>query len=331
MALQHFVPSRRSNSKRGRSPIAIVSPADPYATLGVARDANQATISRAYRKLAKRHHPDLNPGNAEAEGKFKIIASANELLSDPDKRGRFDRGEIDAAGQEKARPPPYGDYAAGETGRRYGRGGPQPEGWEGADFADVFGSMFRGARAPTGPQRGQDQNYTLSASFLDAINGATTRLALPEGRTLDVKIPAGTSSGHILRLRGQGAEGSRGGPQGDALIEIDVRPHRFFVRDNDNIRLVLPVSLREAALGGSVEIPTPGGLVRMRVPAGSDSGTELRLRGRGVPVHNGRVAGDLYATLRVQLGKPDPALDAFLKDWTPDHPADPRQAMGASS
>ena len=191
--------------------------------------------------------------------------------------------------------------------------------------------MFRGARAPSGPLRGQDRNYTLSANFLDAINGATTRLTLPDGRTLDVKIPAGTSSGTVLRLRGQGTEGLRGGPQGDALIEIDVQPHRFFVRDDGDIRLVLPVSLTEAALGGSIEVPTPAGPVRMRVPAGSDSGTELRLRGRGVPAHAGRAAGDLCAMLRVQLGKPDPALDAFLKDWRPEHPADPRQAMGMSS
>ncbi len=293
----------------------------------MARDATPAAISRAYRKLAKRHHPDLNPGNAEAESRFKVIAAANQLLSDPEKRTRFDNGEIDAEGQERARPPPYRDYAAGEPGRRYGRAAPQAEGWSADEFGDIFGTMFRGDRRPSGPQRGADQHYTLVADFLDAVNGATRRLTLPDGRTLDVKIPVGTSEGHILRLRGQGGGGAQGGSHGDALIEIHVTAHRFYQRDGSDIRLVLPVSLPEAALGGLVEVPTPGGPVRMRIPAGSDSGTELRLRGRGVPAHGGKAPGDLYATLRVTLGKPDPGLMEFLRHWKPEHPADPRQAM----
>jgi DnaJ-class molecular chaperone len=310
------------------SPITDTDAADPYATLGVARDASAADISRAYRKLAKRHHPDLNPGNAEAESRFKVIAAANGLLSDPEKRRKFDSGEIDAAGQERARPPPYQDYAAAEPGRRYGRAAPQPQAWDADDFADVFGTMFRGGRAPGGPQRGADQHYTLSTAFLDAVNGATNRLTLPDGRTLDVKIPPGSTNGQILRLRGQGGPGSPGAAAGDVLIEIETASHKFFHREGSDIRLVLPVSLAEAALGGQVEIPTPGGMVRMRVPPGSDSGTELRLRGRGVPAHDGQDAGDLYATLRVMLGKPDAALDAFLKQWTPAQPADPRHEMG---
>jgi DnaJ-class molecular chaperone len=187
--------------------------------------------------------------------------------------------------------------------------------------------MFGGERAQKGPRRGRDQHYTLAAEFLDAVNGATRRLNLPDGRTLDVKIPVGTSSGAVLRLRGQGVEGSQGGVTGDALIEIDLIPHGYFQRDGSDIRLVLPVSLTEAALGGPIEIPTPGGPVRMRVPEGSDSGTELRLRGRGVPAHDGQAAGDLYATLRVMLGKSDPALNEFLRNWKPEHPANPRQEM----
>ena len=302
---------------------------NPYATLGVGTDASQAAISRAYRKLAKRHHPDLNPGNAQAEARFKVIAAANELLSDPDKRARFDRGEIDAAGQDRARPPPYQHYASGQQGRHYGHAGPQPEAWSAGEFGDIFGSMFGGDRNPAGPRRGADRHYTLLASFLDAVNGATRRLVLPGGRTLDVKIPPGTVDGHTLRLRGQGGGGSDGGGSGDALIEIKVSPHKFYRRDGTDIRLVLPVSLREAVLGGPIEVPTPGGPVRMRIPAASDSGTELRLRGRGVPGQGGKAAGDLYAVLQVTLGLPDPALIAFLQGWAPEHTADPRRAMEA--
>lgn len=310
---------------------ANLDAATPYATLGVEKDASPAAISRAYRKLAKRYHPDLNPGNADAEARFKVIAAANELLSDPDKRARFDNGEIDAAGQERARPPPYEHYASGQEGRRYGHASPQPEAWSAGDFGDIFGSMFGGDRHPAGPRRGADQRYTLVAGFLDAVNGATRRLTLPDGRILDVKIPPGTSGGHTLRLRGQGGIGSDSGGNGDALIEIEVSSHPFFRRDGADIRLVLPVSLQEAVLGGLVEVPTPGGPVRMRIPASSDSGTELRLRGRGVPAVAGQPAGDLYATLRIAIGTPDKALIAFLQDWTPDQITDPRRTMGTGA
>jgi len=304
---------------------------DPYTTLGVARTATQDDISRAYRTLAKQHHPDLNPGNAKAEARFKVVAAANELLSDPEKRGRFDRGEIDAEGHPQAPQPSYRDHAEGEAGRRYGRAGPQPAGWSAEDFGNIFGDMFNARAQPSADTsvRGQDERYVLTTDFLDAVNGATRRLTLPDGRTLDVKLPPGSSNGQVLRLRGQGGAGWNGGPAGDALIEIHVAPHRFFKRDGQDIRLELPVTLPEAVLGGQVEVPTPGGPVRMRVPAHSDSGTELRLRGRGVPAHGGMAAGDLYATLRVVLGTPDTALEKFLRSWTPEHPADPRQAMEA--
>ena len=303
---------------------------DPYATLGVARDASQDDIRKAYRKLAKQHHPDLNPGDAKSEARFKNISAANELLSDPDKRARFDRGEIDASGQEQAPRPSYREHAESEGGRRYGRAGPARGGWSEDDLSDIFGGMFN-QRQPGGdiPLRGEDEHYTLNVSFLDAILGATPRLTLPDGRTLDVKIPPGTSDGRVLRLRGQGGAGWNGGAAGDALIEIRVAPHKYFKRDGQDIRLELPVTVQEAVLGGPVEIITPGGPVRMRIPAGSDSGAELRLRGRGVPAHGSHAAGDLYATLRVVIGKPDPALEAFLRDWKPAHPTNPRQAMEA--
>lgn len=306
---------------------------DPYTTLGVARDASEADIRRAYRKLAKQHHPDLNPGNAEAEERFKAVSAANELLSDPDKRARFDRGEIDASGQERAPEPSYRHYAEAETGRRYGSAGPQPGGWSDEDLSDLFGPMFDGDRRPgaTAPRRGHDAHYTLTIGFLDAVNGATRRLTLPDGSTLDVKIPHGTSEGQMLRLRGKGSPGRNGGPDGDALIEIQVSPHPYFERDGQDLRMELPVTLQEAVLGGPVEVPTPGGPVRMRIPPHSDTGTELRLRGRGVPAHGGQAAGDLYARLRVVLGKPDAALEEFLRSWKPEAAENPRRAMEADA
>lgn len=309
---------------------------DPYKTLGVARDATQEDIRRAYRGLAKKHHPDLNPGNAAAEERFKRIASANDLLSDPIKRGRFDRGEIDAAGQERAPQPSYRDYADTDSGRRYSRAGARAAEWNEEDLGDIFGSMFgerRGSAgtrsAGTGPARGQDERYTLEVAFLEAVNGATRQITLPDGRALEVKIPVATRDGQTLRLRGRGGAGRNGGPNGDALIEIHVAAHAFFRREGQDIRLELPVTLTEAVLGGSVEVPTPGGVVRMRVPPHSDTGTELRLRGRGVPAHGAQAAGQLYATLRVVLGAPDAALEEFLRGWVPEHPVNPRQGMGA--
>jgi DnaJ-class molecular chaperone len=305
---------------------------DPYTVLGVPRDASQDDIRAAYRKLAKQHHPDLNPGNAKAEEKFKEISAANALLSDPETRGKFDRGEIDASGQERAPQYSYREHAEGARGRRYSRAGahagPQDGAFSEEDLGDIF-SMFTQAQEAEAkaPRRGRDERYSLPVAFLDAINGATRRLTLPDGRTLDVKIPPGTSEGQMMRLRGQGGPGRNGGPAGDALIEIQVLPHRYFQRDGQDIRFTLPVTLQEAVLGGDVDVPTPRGIVIMRVPPRSDAGTELRLRGRGVPAHDGLEAGNLYAKLNVVLGKPDDALEKFLSDWKPKHPVSPRQDM----
>ena len=223
---------------------------DPYKTLNVSRDASQDDIRRAYRNLAKQLHPDLNPGNAKAEERFKTVSVANELLSDPEKRGRFDRGEIDAAGHEQAPQSSYRHYAEGEDGRRYGGAGPESGGWSAEDFEDMFGSMFHEGRRPgsKAPRPGRDGRYLLTTDFLAAVNGATRRLTLPDGRTLDVKIPPGTAEGQVLRLRGQGNPGANGGANGDALIEIHIDPHRFFERDGQDIRLVLPVTLPEPFL-----------------------------------------------------------------------------------
>jgi DnaJ-class molecular chaperone len=173
------------------------------------------------------------------------------------------------------------------------------------------------------------RNITLTTSFLNAVNGATQRLTLPDDRTLDVKLPAGTSEGQILRLRGRGSPGRNDAPSSDGLIEIHVASHRYFSRDGQDIRLVLPITLQEAVIGGQVETPTPGGPVKLRIPAHADSGTELRLRGRGVPAHGGQIAGDLFVTLKIMIGPPDQALDDFIRDWTPTAPVSPRAAMEA--
>jgi DnaJ-class molecular chaperone len=298
---------------------------DPYDLLGVPRTATTEEIRRAFLKLAKKNHPDLNPGDAAAEKRFKAASAANDLLSDPERRARFDRGEIDAAGQERPRPrPSYREHAETAQGRRYAHAG--TEAWEPEDLDDILGQMFGGARR-SGPRRGHDESYRLSVDFLDAVNGASRRLTLPDGRTLDVKVPPGIEPGQILRLRGQGGEGTGDAPRGDALITIDITPHPFFRRDGRNIRMDLPVSLREAVLGERITVPTPRGPVQMTIPAKSDTGRELRLRGRGVAGHGHTAAGDLYVTLRVAIGPSDPALETFLRDWKQEPPFDPRAGM----
>ena len=289
---------------------------DPYKILGVPRDATDQQIRAAYRKLAKKHHPDLNPGDKAAEEAFKSASAANELLSDPEKRARYDRGEIDASGAERAPP-----------GFRQGPGG-GAGGFGGGNFEDLFASMFEQRGRPSGPARGGDARYALTADFLEAVNGATKRLILPDGQTLDVKIPHGTSDGDVLRLRGRGQPGRAGGQPGDALIEISVAPHKFFRREGQNIRMDLPISLHEAVLGGKITLPTPAGPVALSIKPHSDSGTEMRLRGRGVPAHGHLHAGDLLVKLRIIIGPADEKLETFLKDW-PQPGFDPRAGMTA--
>lgn len=299
---------------------------DPYKLLGVARDASNDEIRAAYRKLAKKHHPDLNPGDKAAEEHFKRIAAANDLLSDPDKRARYDRGEIDETGAEKERPRTYRHYAETGGGERYAHAG--AAGFGAGDFEDIFANIFEARGAKAGPARGPNSRYELEANFLEAVNGATRRLALPDGKVLDVKIPPGTNDGDVLRLRGRGQPGRHGGTAGDALIEIHVAPHKIFRREGQDIHIELPVSLSEAVLGGKVNVPTPAGEVAMTLKPHADTGTEMRLRGRGVPEHGKRPAGDLYVKLRVVVGPVDGKLEAFLRDWK--QPGfSPRAGMGA--
>ena len=317
--------------------------ADPYTTLGVKRDATAAQLKSAYLKLAKKHHPDLNPGDKKAEERFKSISAAHDLLSDAEKRARFDSGEIDATGQPQG---PrgggersfYRGFADGEQGARYqagpGFGGNFGAGQEG--LHDIFADLFANARRGGGqtrddPMRGQDQRYQLSVSFVEAALGASRRLTLPDGRTLDVTVPPGLEDGQTLRLRGQGSAGWNGGQPGDAMIEVSVLAHAFFRREGADIHLDLPITAAEAALGAKVAVPTPAGPVQMSIPRHSDAGRQLRLRGRGIAAHAGKPAGDLYVTLKLVLGTPDQALEDALAAFYERHPIDPRAHMSEAA
>lgn len=290
---------------------------DPYETLGVRRGDSEDTIRKAYRKLAKRHHPDLNPDKPDAMDRFKAINAANQILSDPEQRARFDRGEINADGTEKRPERPTHRQREAHANAGYANAG---QGFGGEDFDEIFGSAFGAARR--GPAKGADAHYSLTVDFRDAANGIVRRLTLPDGRTLDVTIPAGLQDGHSMRLKGQGNPGRGGGASGDAIVEISVAPHRYFRREGNDVLLTLPVTLKEAVLGASVEVPTVKGRLRLTVPAHSATGTKLRLSGRGI------AGGHQIVELKVMLPpQPEPALDAFLADWEPTVPFDPRVAL----
>jgi DnaJ-class molecular chaperone len=305
--------------------------ANPYQILGVEPKASEHDIRSAYRKLAKKNHPDLNPGNKEAEARFKDIASAYDILSDKEKRAKFDRGEIDASGAERPQQA-YGNYrhyAEGQGGARYQNRGFETEGADAESLDDLF--SFFGGQGRGGTRsfrrRGEDRHYVLTIDFLDAVKGSKKRLDLPEGKTLDVTIPPGLRDGQILRLEGQGGAGTGNGPFGDALIEVRINPDPLFRRDGDDIRVDLPITLVEAVLGAKVPVPTTDGNVTMTIPPDSNTGRVLRLKGRGLPkpgLKGGR--GDQYVTLKIMLPEHrDAELAAFLREWGSKHPYDPRR------
>jgi len=308
---------------------------DLYKILGVSKKATADEIRKSYRKLAKKHHPDLNPGDNAAEEQFKKISSAFSILGDEEKRGKYDRGEIDASGQERQPEGMYRRYADSAAGNPYqSQAGFADFADLGGAFSDLFGDRVRRAGPGGMPRmRGQDVRYHLTVDFMESVKGAKKRVTMPDGKTLDISIPAGVQDGQSLRLKGKGMEGLGGGPSGDALIEIKVMPHAFFRREGDDIHMDLPISLAEAVLGAKIKVPTITGEVTLSVPKNSSSGRILRLKAKGVPRPKpkgqktvGR--GDQYVTLKVVLPeKPDAELEAFMKDWAKTHTADVRKAM----
>ncbi len=298
---------------------------DPYQVLGVAHDADQEAIKKAFRKLAKKLHPDLNPGNKKVEHEFKEANAAYDLLSDPQKRTRFDRGEIDASGAERPERSFYRAYAEGGDARdreaEFGE-------FSAEDIlSELFGRRRRSRQPPR--MRGEDVSYSLTVSFIEAANGAKKRVTLADGKTLDVTIPPGTEHGQTLRLKGRGMPGVGGGPAGDAFAEIHVEPHAFFTRKDSNVHLEVPVTLPEAVLGATITVPTVDGKVTVKIPPGSNTGSTLRLKGRGVIDRKSGGRGDQYVTVKVVLpDQPDAELKQFLERWSTAHGYNPRAKLG---
>jgi DnaJ-class molecular chaperone len=295
---------------------------NPYEVLGVVPTASSADIQKAYRKLAKTLHPDLNPGDKAAEEKFKEVAGAYDLLSDSEKRKRFDNGEIDATGAERPQQHFYRDFATSDRAQPYAN----DSGY--ADFMDAddaLAELLRRSERARANRRGQDLHYRLPIELVESIAGANKRLTLPDGGTLDVTVPPGLVDGQILRLRGKGAPGAGTGGPGDALIEVEVLPDRRFTREGDDITLEVPISLSEAVLGGRIRVPTPTGEVTMTVPKGSNTGTTMRLKGKGAPRRGGGY-GDQFVKLKVVLPKTsDPELEAFVTNWGNGKTFNPRE------
>jgi DnaJ-class molecular chaperone len=302
---------------------------DPYAVLGLARNATEDDIRRSFRKLAKELHPDLNPGDKAAAERFKKVTAAYELLSDPERRKRYDRGEIDASGEPRRAYQPHG--AGAPFSWRTGRAGASP----GSDdhdfpFTDIFSDLFggRAGRGRTGGAglRGSDVRYTLEIDFVEAVAGAKKRVTLPEGGMLDLVVPEGVSDGQVLRLKGKGNPGFRGGEPGDALVEVKVRPHPQFARSGDDITIEVPISLDEAVLGAKIEVPTVTGRVQLTIPKGTSSGRVFRLRGKGVRNSTTGLTGDQLVTVKIVLpDQIDDSLAYFMSEWRQKHAYNPRK------
>lgn len=320
---------------------------DPYEVLGVQRGATAAAIKSAYRKLAKKHHPDANKGDPKAAERFSELNMANEILGDEDKRKQFDRGEIDADGKPRFQGFPGGG-ARGRAGpggfenytfRSGGAGGPGGPG--GGAFEDILNSMFGGGMRGARPGAGGgaqfefdtggigldlDVNVAMSVSLEESAKGGEKRVRLPTGKELNVKIPAGVTEGQQIRLRGQG-ESAQGHPPGDLLITINIAPHPFFKVDGADLRIDLPVTLYEAVLGGKVRVPTLGNAVELSVPKNTSSGRTFRLKGKGLPRAGG--TGDLFVTIRIMLPDGNDAeLEALMEKWRDQHPYNPRSGLG---
>ncbi|MCX7588326.1 J domain-containing protein [Phenylobacterium sp. 58.2.17] len=300
---------------------------DPYQELGVSRSASADEIRKAFRKLAKQHHPDTNPGDKAAEERFKQVSAAFDILGDAEKRKKFDAGEIDADGRETMRGFGGGGGPFGQQGGPWGGQGRYSETMEGGDLGDLFSEILgrRGGGGGFGgfSQRGSDVRAKLEIDLEEAIHGAKKRIAFSDGRTIDVTIPKGAEEGQTLRLKGQGSPG-RGGP-GDAFIELVMRPHPIFRREGEALVMDLPVSIPDAVLGGKVEARTPDGAVTLTIPKGANSGQSLRLKGKGLSDSRGK-RGDLLARIVLMLpDKPDPELEGFAERWRKERPYTPRK------
>ncbi|MEL7153094.1 MAG: J domain-containing protein [Pseudomonadota bacterium] len=305
---------------------------DPYELLSLTKAATADEIKKAYRKLVRTSHPDLHPDDAGAEARFKSISAAYEILKDPQTRAQYDAGEIDGLGAERPHRQYYRDFAGAadntyQQGRGFGRD---------ADPADIFAEILRNRSRSSGPDfadrgfsaQGPDMRYTLEVPFRDAARGAETRITLPDGQSLAVKIPQGTEDGQTLRLRGKGARGIGGCAAGDALITVLVRPHPVFRREGDDILLTLPITIDEAVLGGKVTAPTIDGPVGLTIPSGASSGQVLRLRARGVARAGRKTKGDQRVELKI-VAPPDvdESLRDFFMEWRKTHAFDPRASM----
>lgn len=313
---------------------------DPYTILGVAKTAKAGEIKAAYRKLAKRFHPDQNKTDPKAKDKFAEANSAYEILGDDEKKLKFDRGEIDADGKPRG----FEGFGAGGPGAGFRRsgapgsgqhfefnmGGGAGGGGGGFDAGDIFSELF-GARGRPGsrtPPKGEDLAGTVTVGLADSVNGTTTRVLLPTGRQLEVKIPAGIEDGKQIRLKGQGNPSGFGGEAGDAIITVRVALHPDFRIDGRDLRLDLPITLYEAVLGGPVDAPTLSGAVELNVPPNSNSGRTLRLRGKGLPASGAQPAGDQLVTLKIVLpDNVDPELEKLMQRWRIDKPYRPRSGL----
>jgi DnaJ-class molecular chaperone len=310
---------------------------DYYEALGLSRGASSDEIKKAYRKLARKYHPDMNPGDPSAEDKFKAISEAYEVLTDPEKKKMYDQ---------------FGDAAFSPGGGPGGGPGTRTWTWqsgqtpfEGFDsfgggtsdqygsFSDIFSELF-GARHSTTrrPRAGEDLSYTMEIDFMEAVGGVTKAITL---RTqtgtehLTVTIPAGVNEGSRVRLKGKGGPGTAGGPSGDLYIITKLRPHPFFTRVEDDIYVDIPVTITEAALGAQVNIPTVDGPTRLTVPEGTQGGQRLRLRGKGVPHLKGAGRGDMYAVIKIVVPKKiSDSSKKLLRDFDGQNPFNPRAELG---
>jgi DnaJ-class molecular chaperone len=315
---------------------------DPYEILGVPKTASEAEIKKAFRALAKKHHPDKHAGDAAAKKRFQEISGAYDILGDKDKRAQFDQGAIGADGNPRGFDPRAGGFRQGNPfgGGGFGGAGPGPGGREfhfsfddnpggPAGFEDIFADLMGGGRRGSRQARaakGEDFAAAVTVSFDESVSGGTRRVVLQNGEQIDVKIPAGVKDGQTIRVKGRGGVGRGGGPNGDILLTVSVAAHPWMTREGNDIRMDLPVTLKEAVLGAKVPVPTLTGTVSLTVPPNANTGTILRLKGKGIAAHGAAVAGDLYVRLVISLpDKPDESLRNFLEGWPGDY--DPRAKM----